>query len=497
VGCFIGPQPMWRKALHNRYGYFDETFSASGDWEFWLRIAEGTTFLHINELLGLYFRSLHSLGHKNPTLRMEEHRLIYKAYIPKYLPAYDEYFTGILGTEPSHHSHIYRYGQILAAFDRYDEAIRLYTAFLQKNPLEKKIFSLIENLKALQLVQKPTIKVTAIVSAYNSEKFIRGCLEDLVDQTLYHKGGLEIIVVISGSQQNEEAVVKDFEARYAHILSIKTEERETIYAAWNRGIKKARGEYITNANTDDRHRQDALEIMARVLDENPSVALVYGDQIITTKENETFTRCTSAAFFQLPEFDRDILLHRQCIGPQPMWRKTLHEELGYFREEFTIAGDYEWWLRVSEKYPLKHIPELLGLYLWNPVGTEHSNQDVCQQESAAIRKYYMEKVGIKPQFERYTSDFIVSHYAKMPSGSAVQTKNAPPSALPKEVMAYINQADGHIANNDFASAREAIQQALRHASEHPQIAAKLSNILAKLGSPESADTFPGTKKKDR
>ena len=37
-------------------------------------------------------------------------------------------------------------------------------------------------------------KVSAIVSTYNSEKFIRGCLDDLVAQTLYQKGKLEIVV---------------------------------------------------------------------------------------------------------------------------------------------------------------------------------------------------------------------------------------------------------------------------------------------------------------
>lgn len=57
------------------------------------------------------------------------------------------------------------------------------------------------------------IKVSAIVSTYNSERFIQGCLEDLVNQTLYEKGELEIIVVDSGSEQNERAIVEKFQQR--------------------------------------------------------------------------------------------------------------------------------------------------------------------------------------------------------------------------------------------------------------------------------------------
>ncbi len=51
-----------------------------------------------------------------------------------------------------------------------------------------------------------SIKVSAIVSTYNSERFLRGCLDDLTTQTLYQKSELEIIVVNSGSEQNEEKI---------------------------------------------------------------------------------------------------------------------------------------------------------------------------------------------------------------------------------------------------------------------------------------------------
>ena len=43
-------------------------------------------------------------------------------------------------------------------------------------------------------------KVSAIVSTYNSEKFIRGCLDDLINQTLYTRNELEIVIIHSGSK---------------------------------------------------------------------------------------------------------------------------------------------------------------------------------------------------------------------------------------------------------------------------------------------------------
>jgi len=65
--------------------------------------------------------------------------------------------------------------------------------------------------------------VSAIVSTYNSKRFIRGCLEDLENQTIADR--LEIVVVNSGSEQNEDKIVKEFQGRYSNIKYIKTDKR--------------------------------------------------------------------------------------------------------------------------------------------------------------------------------------------------------------------------------------------------------------------------------
>ncbi|HZH38595.1 MAG TPA: glycosyltransferase family 2 protein, partial [Bacillales bacterium] len=171
-------------------------------------------------------------------------------------------------------------------------------------------------------------KVSAIVSTYNSAKFIRGCLENLVNQTLYQKGELEIVVIDSASQQKEESIVKEFQAKYPNIIYERISERETLYASWNRAIKMARGTYITNANTDDRLRPDALEIMANYLDNRPEVSLVYPDQLITNTRNDTWEKTKADRRWNWPPFDYSELERRCIIGSQPMWIKSLHEKFG-------------------------------------------------------------------------------------------------------------------------------------------------------------------------
>lgn len=77
------------------------------------------------------------------------------------------------------------------------------------------------------------------------------------------------------------------------------------------------------------------------------------------------------------------------MGPQPLWRKSIHLEHGYFDEQLAAAGDYEFWCRIAAKgHTFVHIPEYLGLYLHNLDGICNSNLDRVHQEAAQVKSKY-------------------------------------------------------------------------------------------------------------
>jgi hypothetical protein len=233
------------------------------------------------------------------------------------------------------------------------------------------------------------IKVSVIVSTYKSAKFIRGCLEDLVTQTLYEKGEVEIIIIDSASPENEGEIIQEFQESYPNIIYQRTQERETLYCAWNRAIKLARGSYITNGNTDDRHCFNALEIMANYLDNNREISLVYADQLITTIKNDTFATTPALKHWNWPNYSYQQMRQGCCVGSQPMWRKMLHDKYGYFQENFRCAGDYEFWLRIgSQGEKMALIPDILGLYYLNLQGLEHGSNGQALEEHYQVCKIY-------------------------------------------------------------------------------------------------------------
>jgi glycosyltransferase involved in cell wall biosynthesis/ADP-heptose:LPS heptosyltransferase/SAM-dependent methyltransferase len=295
---------------------------------------------------------------------------------------------------------------VLPFYDEQISELRSIIAKLQKVEPDNSVFAataLGASQKVQNLIPKPShaapkYLISAVISTYNSEKYIRGCLEDLENQTIADK--LEIIVVNSASEQNEESVVKEFQNRYGNIVYIKTDKREGLYSAWNRAIKVASGQFLTSANTDDRHCKNALEVMASALLTSPDVALVYGDQIVTDTPNPTFENHHVIEAAKRPEFSIKRLLFGCCVGSQPMWRKSLHDEFGGFDETLSCASDWDFWLKIVGKYPFKHIPQCLGLYYRNEKGIEHGRKIHSLYERYAVgRRFGNPYISIIPLYK--------------------------------------------------------------------------------------------------
>jgi glycosyltransferase involved in cell wall biosynthesis len=239
---------------------------------------------------------------------------------------------------------------------------------------------------------------SALVSTYNSERFLRGCLEDLAAQTL--GGRLEIIVIDSGSQQNERGIVEAFQKRLPNLVYLRTDQRENLYAAWNRGVRMARGRYITNTNTDDRRLPHALEMEARALDRFPDAGLVYADVWATAIENDTLTPGDTGRFKRCSYPDFTLLngLAGSNFSPQPMWRKAAHDPVGFFDDTYPVAGDYEFFFRLARSLGALHIRAPLGLYLENPGGIQISQPKRTAAEFSRLRRKFYSEIALEEFF---------------------------------------------------------------------------------------------------
>lgn len=214
---------------------------------------------------------------------------------------------------------------------------------------------------------------------------MRECLEDLVSQTVADR--LEIVIVDAASPEYEEKIIREFQQIHPNILYIRTPRRIGIYAAWNLAIRNASAPYVTPFSTNDRLNSIAYEQLAVALDTNPDDMLVYGDTYLTATPHQTFDCHDRVGEYRWPPYCYEFLVAANGVGPHPMWRRELHDVIGYFDERYVALGDQEFWLRIGERFRMLHIPVVTGLYWESSEGISYQRQ-IADAEFRQIRGMY-------------------------------------------------------------------------------------------------------------
>ncbi len=95
-------------------------------------------------------------------------------------------------------------------------------------------------------MQKP--KLSVIIPCYNSEKFLRECLDSLVNQSLKD---IEIICVNDASSDKTSEILEEYSKKDGRIKLISHEKNQGLSAARNTGILNSTGEFISFVDSDD------------------------------------------------------------------------------------------------------------------------------------------------------------------------------------------------------------------------------------------------------
>ncbi|MBK8025205.1 MAG: glycosyltransferase [Chloroflexi bacterium] len=237
--------------------------------------------------------------------------------------------------------------------------------------------------------REPMPLVSAIASLYRGGKFIEQFMDNITSQSAFHDY-CELVIVDADSPENESAVIERYCERHKNIVYQRINHRIGIYDAWNVGVRLARGEYLTNTNLDDLRRTDSLELQAAVLDNLPFVDVVYQDFLYTFDPRLSVEEITRFGYkSSLPIVTSQNMMDFNSPHNAPMWRKSLHLELGYFDESYKSAGDYEFWMRCLSAHKVFYkINDPHVVYYQNPEGLSTRPDSRGVEEAKRILKTY-------------------------------------------------------------------------------------------------------------
>jgi len=183
----------------------------------------------------------------------------------------------------------------------------------------------------------PKPLLTVIVAVFNGAATLQQCIDSVARQTYPNK---ELIIIDGGSR---DGTVDLLEANREQISYWISEPDRGIYNAWNKGLARAKGEWICFLGADD-YFWDAqvLERMAAQMEKlPPDIRVVYG-QIMMVNSDGTSLYPVGEPWEKIKGRFRQVM----CIPhPGAMHRRGLFGQHGQFDESFHIAGDYELLLR--------------------------------------------------------------------------------------------------------------------------------------------------------
>ena len=115
------------------------------------------------------------------------------------------------------------------------------------------------------------MKVSVIIPVYNSEKFLRPCLDSVIAQTL---SDFEIIIINDGSTDSSADIINEYVEKHPGKVLCITVENGGQGRAKNFGIDIACGDYILNIDSDDTICPEMLEKMYnKAIGENADVVI--------------------------------------------------------------------------------------------------------------------------------------------------------------------------------------------------------------------------------
>ncbi len=215
--------------------------------------------------------------------------------------------------------------------------------------------------------------VSIVIPCHGQTDFLREAIESARKQSHARR---EIVVVDDGSPHgNVAAVAGEF-----HDVRYVRQAHAGVSVARNRGVQESRGEFLVFLDADDLLFPNALEDGVRALRAHPECAFVYGRCATVDREGVPLP---SPAVPTVTSDHHAALLRSNFIAIQMvMHRRSAFESVGGFRPGMHMAEDYDLYLRLARRYPVRDHGALVACNRRHP---ESASNDAGRMLASVMR----------------------------------------------------------------------------------------------------------------
>ncbi len=253
--------------------------------------------------------------------------------------------------------------------------------------------------------------LSVIIAMYNSEKFIRKCIDSILESNLPQES-FEIIVVNDGSKDQSVAIVEEYQRKYNYI-HLFHQENQGQSIARNHGLKYAKGKYIWFVDSDDYVEADLLPIY-QAIESHDGIDIVGIRSKVLDEEGKLLH------LYEIDNFQPDTLLTgREALlkGYQPssMWANII-------RKSFLLEHHLEFYPGILHQDTELSLRCMLnakkvcytGLYLYDYI--IHEGSSVHPKTMEKLKKSVLDNITVMNSIRnlsfQYKDDAEIGTYLK-------------------------------------------------------------------------------------
>lgn len=244
-----------------------------------------------------------------------------------------------------------------------------------------------------EFYQNPIVSV--IIPVYNGERYLTETIESVIAQT---EVNWEIIAVNDGSSDNSQAILQEYAKKIPDRIKVITVENGGVSRARNTAVAVARGTYVAFLDQDDLWASRKLERQVEMFSQDKNLGISFTN-VMFIDEKGTVLREDVLRFGVKHRGNIfEFLIFENFIGiSSVMLKKELYVRTGGFDPRFSLAEDYDFLLKVTQKSSIDYIDEPLLLYREHGDSGTHIKIDRLIDEALSISNHWRRQ---KPQIFR-------------------------------------------------------------------------------------------------
>ena len=226
--------------------------------------------------------------------------------------------------------------------------------------------------------------ISVVMPCYNAAPYVEEAVESVLGQSFPQ---VELIVVDDGSTDGSTEILQRLATANPGRITLIYQNRAGPFAARNRALGHANGNFIAFLDADDTWHADALRLLHHALEAEPADIAYCGWQAIGIAATDTQPKIPPA--FDATGAVGHFLEHRSWPINSVLIRRPLIDELRGFSERAPSAMDDDLWLRMLARQPrLVRVPDVLAFYRRAPRGEAHLPRWRQVFDAVAVRREF-------------------------------------------------------------------------------------------------------------